>query len=811
MISIPRFLPSLFAAVCLLLLSVCYVSAVWAQAALGNPQPGSFQSGVGMISGWVCEAEQIDIVFNPGTATEETWRAGYRTTREDTEYTPEGEVLCGDTDNGFGLLFNWNRLGDGVHTVRALADGVEFGRATFTVTTLGEEFRRGLSREVVVSDFPEVGAATTLVWQESLQNFMIQGDMRSSGGTSGAPPRMLGNPQPGSFQSGVGVISGWVCEAERIDIVFNPGTATEETWRAGYRTTREDTESVCNDIDNGFGLLFNWNRLGDGVHTVRALADGVEFGRATVIVTTLGEETRKGLSREVVVSDFPEVGDATTLVWQESQQNFVIAGSTAGPVLSIEAPDPVPGFFADVSGLLHPVVRYTGEAPLSFTLPTAPPGMEIDARSGTIVWTPPASATGNTFDVTVEVESRDLFDRVAFQVSVLEATALQTTVVNGELTVTDGRTDLHGLRITTPGTDLSLSDLRLETVEREAVLATVPADLILLSDFFVIREPFTQPVELTFVVGDLPEGTTIQDVDLYTFSGETLGDEPFWGPILVEWGYEMIDGAPAYIVSLEGLQGLFVFGLSEFVPGEQATSSAAPAGGWSLAAPAMSRSVATAQSVAATQVSANKVNCFPVFLPSLLDLSPWRSQVCKYSDDPDVTIWVKDFGWLPNSERWGVKIEEFVTWVIEVQKKLDEYKLTYNKHIAINFAFITRGDATGYVMCTPFGFGLDAGLINIVPRKIGKAKAKAQGTLAHEYFHHAQCHGDNKIEGMDLVLRRATDYDWLTEGSADWFARKMLPGYSRNIGVNILEGGLNATPALAARTFSYLRDAFSLC
>ena len=26
------------------------------------------------------------------------------------------------------------------------------------------------------------------------------------------------------FRAGVGVISGWVCDAERIDIVFNPGT-----------------------------------------------------------------------------------------------------------------------------------------------------------------------------------------------------------------------------------------------------------------------------------------------------------------------------------------------------------------------------------------------------------------------------------------------------------------------------------------------------------------------------------------------------------------------------------------------------------
>ena len=51
----------------------------------------------------------------------------------------------GRADVGFGLLFNWNLLGDGEHTVRALADGVEFARATFTVTTLGDEFVRGAS------------------------------------------------------------------------------------------------------------------------------------------------------------------------------------------------------------------------------------------------------------------------------------------------------------------------------------------------------------------------------------------------------------------------------------------------------------------------------------------------------------------------------------------------------------------------------------------------------------------------------------------------------------------------------------------
>ena len=305
----------------------------WAQSVFENPPPGSFQSGVGVISGWVCEAERIDIVFNPGTATEETWRAGYRTTREDTE------GVCNDSDNGFGLLFNWNRLGAGVHTVQAKADGVEFGSATFTVTTFDTDFLEDASGEFVVEDFPTEGNPITLGWQQSLQNFVIQGDMRSSGGTSGIPLHVLENPQPGSFQSGVGVISGWVCEAERIDIVFNPGTAKEEVWRAGYRTTREDTESVCNDSDNGFGLLFNWNRLGDGVHTVQAQADGEVFGSATFTVTTFGEDFLTGVEKRARLKDFPDPGTDLVVAWQQAIQNFVILG--AGPVEPPQYADPV--------------------------------------------------------------------------------------------------------------------------------------------------------------------------------------------------------------------------------------------------------------------------------------------------------------------------------------------------------------------------------------------------------------------------------------------------------------------------------------
>lgn len=85
-----------------------------------------------------------------------------------------------------------------------------------------------------------------------------------------------------------------------------------------------DTASVCGDTANGFGLLFNWNLLGEGEHAVIATVDGVELGRATVQVTTLGAEFLRGAAGECTVPDFPSPGERVTLTWQQNSQNFVI-------------------------------------------------------------------------------------------------------------------------------------------------------------------------------------------------------------------------------------------------------------------------------------------------------------------------------------------------------------------------------------------------------------------------------------------------------------------------------------------------------
>ena len=145
---------------------------------LENPGPDSFQSGIGLISGWVCEADAVEIEIETAGGAVLRYEAAYGTERADTAVQrKDGTVICGDTDNGFGLLFNWNRLGDGEHTVVAYVDEEELDRAVVTVTTVGTgdeaEFLRDVAGVCVVADFPMVGQTTTLGWQQNSQNFVI--------------------------------------------------------------------------------------------------------------------------------------------------------------------------------------------------------------------------------------------------------------------------------------------------------------------------------------------------------------------------------------------------------------------------------------------------------------------------------------------------------------------------------------------------------------------------------------------------------------------------------------------------------------
>jgi len=153
----------------------------------------------------------------------------------------------------------------------------------------------------------------------------------------GLPPSLraavLENPTSGSFQSGIGLIRGWACEANQIQIVLDDSV----TVQAAYGTSRGDTQETCGKINTGFGLTMNWNLLSSGPHTIRALVDGQQFGSVSFTVTNLGQETLTGVTQSAVVEDFPQRGKITQLQWQESAQNFVItAVSDKTPFVSVE-------------------------------------------------------------------------------------------------------------------------------------------------------------------------------------------------------------------------------------------------------------------------------------------------------------------------------------------------------------------------------------------------------------------------------------------------------------------------------------------
>jgi len=132
----------------------------------------------------------------------------------------------------------------------------------------------------------------------------------------------LESPYQDSFESGIGLIRGWICQANTVEVQIDGG----ERRRVAYGTSRKDTIEVCGDDDNGFGYTFNWNALSTGTHRLQAFADNLEFANVTFNVTTLGVDYLRGASGEYTLRDFPQAGNSVTVRWAEPHQNFVIVG-----------------------------------------------------------------------------------------------------------------------------------------------------------------------------------------------------------------------------------------------------------------------------------------------------------------------------------------------------------------------------------------------------------------------------------------------------------------------------------------------------
>ena len=146
------------------------------QGAFENPTPVTTTvSGVSLVSGWHCTATKVEIEFDGAVRVP----APIGSDRLDTA------AACGGKRNtGFGLLLNWAVLGTGVHTVKAFADGVEFGSRTVTVVDLGEQFLTGRAAAATVNDFPSEGRQLVLEWEQGMQGFVAR-EVRSAPSVAG--------------------------------------------------------------------------------------------------------------------------------------------------------------------------------------------------------------------------------------------------------------------------------------------------------------------------------------------------------------------------------------------------------------------------------------------------------------------------------------------------------------------------------------------------------------------------------------------------------------------------------------------------
>lgn len=135
----------------------------------------------------------------------------------------------------------------------------------------------------------------------------------------------LENPVAGNTESGIGVISGWNCTATKIEVKIDG----MDLGKAGGGTSRGDTAGICGRSNTGYSLLYNYNDLPSGNHSISIYADGeASETRQFSTIQSGGSSFVTGVTKTAVIADFPTVGRTATLQWRQAKQSFVIVGLT---------------------------------------------------------------------------------------------------------------------------------------------------------------------------------------------------------------------------------------------------------------------------------------------------------------------------------------------------------------------------------------------------------------------------------------------------------------------------------------------------
>jgi len=159
------------------LVTLCLLGLLGQEAGAQTPErgmiesPSAFVSGIGFISGWKCNSNDIELWLTGAD------REGVLTL-DPAQNMPRSDtagVCLGEEDNGWIIQVNWNEL-IGYDRVVARDNGEVFDSANFTIGHTGLPFIHGKGgTEVEVVDFPSPDTATRLQWSTATQHFEVSG------------------------------------------------------------------------------------------------------------------------------------------------------------------------------------------------------------------------------------------------------------------------------------------------------------------------------------------------------------------------------------------------------------------------------------------------------------------------------------------------------------------------------------------------------------------------------------------------------------------------------------------------------------
>jgi len=144
---------------------------------LESPQAGEVVSGVGLIRGWACYAEEEDKQWAEATIGNVSYQIDdgplqalpYGSARTDTAERCPTDA----TDTGFGATEYWGNYSEGSHDITLFVDGVAVETRAFVVARPQQGFIKGLEADFLLLNFPEEGSEALIEWSEADQNFII--------------------------------------------------------------------------------------------------------------------------------------------------------------------------------------------------------------------------------------------------------------------------------------------------------------------------------------------------------------------------------------------------------------------------------------------------------------------------------------------------------------------------------------------------------------------------------------------------------------------------------------------------------------